>query len=192
MLRSALLILFAALPLAAQTNAGIWLSRASTGTTHESGGDIRFRDGSGYGVSIARRFGSHLGFEVAVHELRKRGSVEFAGADALDLGRLRMRPISLAAQWHFSVAYLGGGIAYVMTDDLSSSDLDLSGIGTVAVASGYAPMANGGIDFAVGRSVAVAIDVKYIRFRADSGPPDARVRLRLDPLIASAGLRFRF
>jgi len=198
--RSAVLvsILFlTALPLAAQTDFGAWLTRVSSSTTHTDGGDIRFDSGTGYGISIAHRFASRFSLEAAAYELHRNGHVDLAGVDALNVGRLHMRPITLAVQWHLAHGaaldpYVGIGGAYVKTDNLSSDELEQNGIGTVEVKSGFAPMANAGASFAVGHNLAVGVDVKYVRFHSDSGPDTARVRLELDPVIASAGLRFRF
>jgi len=198
--RSAVLVsilLLAAVPLVAQTEFGVFAARPTASTTHDPGGDIRFRDGNGYGFSVARFWSDHVALEAAASELHQPGTVEFGGQETLDIGRLRMRPISLALQWHFFHGervdpYVGAGAAYVFTENLSSPDLDASGIGTVDIKNGFAPLANAGINVGIGHNLAVAFDFKYLRFRPDSGPADARVRLDLNPLIMAAGLRFRF
>lgn len=193
----ALVLLFIGVSLFAQTEVGVWAEHASSSTTGTPGGDIHFGSGSGYGFSLSRYWSHHLALELAASELRQGGTIEFSGQQALGLGRLKLRPISLAAQWHFAQGtsfdpYVGAGVAYITTSSLSSSDLDQSGIGTVEIKNGVAPLANAGVNFGIGHNLALAADFKYFRFRPDSGPPDARVRLGLNPLIASAGIRWRF
>lgn len=198
--RSAVLVsvlLLAAVPLVAQTEFGIFAVRPTSSTTHDPGGDIHFRDGNGYGVSLTRYWSNHLALEAAASQLHQPGTVDFGGQQVLDVGRLRMRPISLALQWHLFHGetvdpYVGAGAAYVFMQSLSSADLDNSGIGNVEVKNGFAPLANAGVNVGIGHSLALAFDFKYLRFRPDSGPADARVRLDLNPLIMAAGLRFRF
>ena len=46
--------------------------------------------------------------------------------------------------------------------------------------------------FALSNRLGIALDAKYIRFRPDSGPPGNQVRLELDPLLVSAGVRLRW
>src|SRR5438105_1176071 len=169
MFRHSLLLLFFALPLAAQTDVAVWGARASSSTTHAIGGDIRFDRGSGFGVSVSRFGGDHLALELSAFDLRQRGTVSFDGVDTLDLGELRLRPVALTLQWHFNHRgtldpYLGAGAAYVFTGDLSSAELTSSGVGTVTVKNGLGALANGGVSYSISDTLAVGIDVKVIRF----------------------------
>lgn len=190
-------LLLCALPLAAQTDIAIFAAHGTASSTSTPGGKIHFDSGRGFGVSATRFRSDHLALEFSASEIRYNGSVEFNAQESLDLGKLRIRPLALALQWHMAREerfdpYLGAGVAYVMASNLSSSALDSSGIGTVEVKSGFAPVANAGVNVSVSGSVMIAIDAKYMNFRPDSGPPNARQRLDVKPVIAAAGVRWRF
>ncbi|HEV7923075.1 MAG TPA: OmpW family outer membrane protein [Thermoanaerobaculia bacterium] len=196
----AALILVAALPLAAQSNdVGLWIAAARIHDTTDLTATLGFDDARGFGASINHYWTSHLSTELAATALKsKRGRISVDGVDILDLGELRLTPITAALQFHLARSsrfdvYAGGGAAYVLTDDLSSSDLDLSGIGTVHVEDGATWMANAGATFGFSERWGVAVDAKYIAFRPDS-TVDAPESMRLDlkPLVLSAGVRIRF
>lgn len=191
------ILLLVAFSLAAQTDIAFWGAHSNSSTTGDPGGDIRFKEGSGFGLSLSHYWRSHLALELGASELRQSGHVDLAGQELLDVGRLKIRPFTATAQWHLAPGttfdpFVGIGGAYVFTSRLSSTDLDQSGIGTVDVKNGFAPLANAGANFSIGHNLSLAVDFKYLRFRPDSGPADARVRLNLNPLIAAAGLRWRF
>jgi outer membrane protein W len=51
--------------------------------------------------------------------------------------------------------------------------------------------ADAGVTYGVTNKLGVGVDARYIGYRPSSGPPDARVRLQLSPVIYSLGLRWR-
>jgi outer membrane protein W len=183
-----LLTLAAALPLAAQTEVGVHVAAARAGSTVDaSGTTIAFDRGRGAGASVA--FGGDVTLELAATWLRYDGALRANGASA-SAGSLRLLPITATAQWHFGNVYAGGGLAYVVAHDLSGSDLDALGIGNVDVESKACWLANAGIAFRL-RKLTLVVDGKYLNYRPESGPADARVRLNLKPVVISAGLRLK-
>jgi outer membrane protein len=128
------------------------------------------------------------------------GRIALTGVNAFDVGSLDLTPITATVQWHFAqrtallAPYVGAGISYVMADDIASDDLRLIGIERVEIDSGVALAGQAGLDIALGRGFAVAVDAKYIRYRPDSAPPGdpETLELELDPLIFSAGLKLRW
>jgi hypothetical protein len=181
MRRLAPLLLFTiALPLAAQTDVGVYVSGARAGSTDADGSTLAFDRGRGAGASIS--FGN---FELAATSLRYDGALRLDGASA-SLGRLRLVPITLTRQWRFRHAYVGAGAAYVKASELSSADLDATGIGPIDVESKACWLANAGVN--VGRFF---VDGKYLNYRPQSTAAGNRVRLDLKPVVLSFGLRFK-
>lgn len=196
---------FIALPLAAQSNdIGVWYSTSSLDSTDVSDdtgtSSIDFDDATGYGVSINHFWSNSLSTEVAAHRLESDGSIAIDGTTALDIGKLKLTAITAAVQWHFMKGgrfspYVGAGIAHVSADDLSSNDLDLAGIGEVAIDTDTTWMADAGLNVNFGSRFAVGVDAKYVPYSPDSAPvgaPDDSVELDFNPLVVSAGVRLRF
>ncbi|HKB81246.1 MAG TPA: OmpW family outer membrane protein [Thermoanaerobaculia bacterium] len=187
-----------ALPLAAQSNdVTVWGGVARMGSTDATGTTIRFDRGTAYGAGFEHFFGDHLSGELAVFALRNDGSVEIAGSPLFTTGSLQTTPLTATLQWHrardarFDV-FAGGGVAYVRSNSLHSSDLDTLGIGRVDVKSKIGWTMVGGVSYAFVPAFAAVAEARYIGYRPDSGPSDARVRLNLNPLLYLAGVRWRF
>jgi outer membrane protein W len=181
-------------PLAAQSNdIGLWFSTAQIKDT----GGLTFDDAKGDGVSFNHFWRGSLSTEFTIHSLSSKAGVDFAGTRVLSAKKLKLRPITANVQWHllrgtmFS-PYAGAGIAYVTSSDLSSSDLDLAGIGTVKVGNKITWDANAGLNIDFGRSFAVAVDGKYIAYQPDAKANGLSEKLKLNPLVISAGVKLRF
>jgi outer membrane protein W len=198
---SVLLVVILALitfPLMAQSNdVAIWGGISRVGSTDVSGSNIHFDRGHAYGASFNHFFGEHLSGELAVFEVRHNGSIQIGGVNTFDVGSLKMMPVTATLQWHFARAarfdvYAGGGAAYVRSNSLHSSDLDTVGVGRVDIKSKIGWTGLGGVSYSLMHPLAVAAEARYISYRPDSGPSDARVRLDLSPVLYSVGLRWRF
>lgn len=186
------------LPLFAQSNeVAVWGGTSQAGSTDVTGTTIHFDRGRAYGVSFNHFFGDHLSGELAAFELRHDGTIRLAGVNTFDIGSLRMMPIIATAQWHLNRAArldanLGGGLAYVRSSSLHSSDLDTIGVGRVDVKSKIGWTAVGGVTYNFMPAFGVAAEARYIGYRPDSGPSTSRVRLELSPTVFALGLRWRF
>lgn len=199
-MRRCLMILVAliAIPLAGQSNdVSVWGGVSRVGSTDATGTKIRFDRGHAYGASFDHFWGDHLSGELAAFVLRHDGSIDIGGATAFTTGSLRMTPVTATLQWHRSRrarldAFAGGGLAYVRSNSLHSSDLDAIGVGRVDVKSKIGWTAVGGVSYSFVPSFAVAAEARYIGYHPESGPSDARVRLDLNPLLYLAGVRWRF
>ena len=193
-----LVLALIAAPLFAQSNdVAVWAGSSRVGTTNVSGSDIHFDNGNAFGISFTHFFSHHYAAEIAAFSLRHDGTIRVGGVNALDVGRLRITPISATLQWHAEHArrfdsYLGAGLAYVRSNSIHSSDLDSSGIGRVNVESrvGWTVLVGG--SYAFTKPLAVAVEGRYIGYQPQSGPSGSQVRLQLSPLVYSAGLRWRF
>ncbi|HEV2719116.1 MAG TPA: hypothetical protein VG323_03780 [Thermoanaerobaculia bacterium] len=183
-MRRLMFLLFLATPLAAQTEVGIIVGHADAGSTDAGGTTLSFDHGRAYGVTVEEN-----SLELAAMSLRYDGALRTGGASA-SMGSLRLLPISLTARRQLGKFYAGLGVAYVKASALSSSDLDSLGIGRIDVESKVCWLANAGIVFPL-HSFSVIIDGRYFAYRPQSGPPDARVRLNLKPVVISAGIRWK-
>jgi outer membrane protein W len=186
------------LPLCAQSNdVAVWFGASRVGSTDVEGTDIRFDRGNAVGASLNHYWSNHLSAELAVFAVRHDGALRVGGVNAFDVGRLRMIPITAMVQWHHDRMgridpYLGGGLTYVKTDNLHSSDLDAAGVGRVRVKSRIGWTAGAGLSYSVAHSLAIGADARYIGYRPESGSGSDTVKLELSPVLYSLGLRWRF
>jgi len=193
-----LLTTLIALPLSAQSNeVGVWGGVSRVGSTEVTGSKIRFDRGNAFGASFNHFWGDHLSGEVAAFSVRHDGSIDVAGTTAFTTGSLRMTPLTATLQWHRARTapldfFAGGGVAFVRSSSLHSSDLDALGVGRVDIESRIGWTALGGVSYAFADSFAIAAEARYIGYRPQSGPSDARVRLNLSPVLYLAGVRWRF
>jgi outer membrane protein W len=187
---------FIAVPLFAQNDIAVWAGSSRVGTTNDGGAAIKFDRGDSFGVSWNHFFSAQLSTELAAFAVRHDGTIGVGGFDVLKLGQLRMIPITAMVQWHLVHfrridPHLGGGLAYVRSDSLHSSDLDEAGVGRVKVKSRIGWTADAGVMYSVTNKIGLGVDARYIGYHPSSGPPDATVKLHLSPVIYSLGLRWR-
>jgi outer membrane protein W len=189
-----LALALATLPLAAQTNdVGVWYSTAKI---KDSTG-LSFDNAKGFGVSFNHFWTGPLSTEFSVSSLRANAGIDIAGTRALDAGHLKLMPFTANLQWHFArgsmfAPYIGAGLAYVSTKDLSSADLDTAGIGRVKIDHKASWDANAGVNIGLGKMFAVAIDGKYIKYEPNSTAAGTTEKLKLDPVVISAGIKLRW
>ena len=189
-----LALALSALPLVAQTNdVGVWYSTAKI---KDSNG-LSFDKARGFGASFNHFWTGSLSTEFSVDSLRANAGIDIAGTRALDAGRLKLMPYTANLQWHFArgsmfAPYIGAGVAYVSAKDLSSADLDTAGIGRVKIDHKASWDANAGLNIGLGKMFAVAIDGKYIKYEPDSTAAGTTEKLKLDPVVISAGIKLRW
>jgi outer membrane protein W len=203
MKRLALLLLLLALPLQAQTTATFFLSaeRNSDGGTFPSDEaelTTHFDSGSGFGVSVARRFGN-LSAELALFRLSSEGSIREGRTDVFSLGDVDLTPVTAMLRYHFGRggafdAYAGAGIAHVTIGDLESDDTRAEGLEPIAVESETTAVFGGGITYDFSKRIGIAVDARYLplTLRGRPSPDDDAIEADLNPLVLSAGLRIRF
>jgi outer membrane protein W len=194
-----IVLALAATPLAAQSSEfGIWLAQSRVGETDEEEALLEFDNGDGYAVSYNKFFGA-LSLELSATSLEHDGRLEAPGA-VFDVGSLDIVPIVATLQFHFARGgrvspYIGGGLAYIMADDLQSDDLDLVDIGPVEVDDALTWAVQAGLDINLSERFAIAVDGKYTGYTPDAAPtrdPEDSIELDLNPLIISAGIKFRW
>jgi outer membrane protein W len=201
-MRSLFAVVLAAIvatPLLAQSNEISLLAGTSRlGTTDTGDSDVHFDGGMAYGVSYNRFWTSTFSTDFSAMRTSNDGSIRSAGATLLDAGSLDLTMYGATLQFHplghqKLDVYAGAGVANVKADDLESADLRAAGITNVHVGTRTTWLANVGAAIGIGRSFAVGVDGKYVRYRPSSASPGGEaVRLDLDPLILSLAVKFRF
>ncbi|MGZ7030953.1 MAG: OmpW family outer membrane protein [Thermoanaerobaculia bacterium] len=192
-------LLFLALPLLAQSNELTLLGgKARVSKTEVDGSEVRFDSGNAYGISYNRFWGSWFSTDFTAMKTRNDARIRFGGEDILDAGTLNLRLLAAIAQFHCLHegaldAYAGAGVVNVNADDLNSADLATAGVTGVRVKSRTTWLADVGAAIGIGHSFAVGVDGKYVRYRPDSAEAGGEaVRLKIDPVIVSLALKFRF
>ena len=198
-----LLTLAAALPLLAQAPVDVavyasWVD-AQGDTVFDEGVETKFESGDGFGVAVNWFWGQRVSTELAASALTMDAGLDFDGVPTIDLGSVDLTPITATLQFHFARdrmidPYLGAGVAWVMAGDLESEDLDELEIGEIEVDDEVTYVLNAGFGVNFTREFGLYLDAKYIPLepatRAADDPED--VDLEINPMILSAGLKFRF
>ena len=205
MILAAALTLIAATPLAAQQNElGLFVSLADLDSTTETDPDfgdqtIDFESQLGYGVSYNRYFSDAFSIEFAAQQINSDAEFTFHDGEVdttLDLGSVDLNAYTAIAQLHFGSGlfspYIGGGAAMISGSfDIDDEFADPEDPTVVDFESEITFVANAGIDFRFGPSFAIGVDAKYIPYEAvEEGFEDEAIDL--NPLIISAGVKFRF
>jgi outer membrane protein len=198
-----LLALVAALPAFAQTPVDVnvfasWVD-AQGDNVFDDGVETEFESGDGFGVSVNWFWGKRVSTELSASALTLDAGLNVDGVPTFDLGSVDLTPIALTLQFHFARdsvidPYVGAGAAWVLADDLESNDLDLLEIGAIEVDDEITYVLNAGLGVRLTRNFGLYLDGKYIPLEpATRAPGDEEdLDLEINPLIFSAGLRFRF
>lgn len=162
----------------------------------EDAGDIfdaEFDEDMGVGVLYNRYWFGGLSTEFAYQRLGADLTVSFDDIGET-VGELDLDILTGTAQLHLGRGsmfdpYLGGGVAYVSGeagaitgDEIESTDLE----------SELELLANAGLNLNFGRSFGIFVDGKYIVYEARGEGDSDGESLDINPLIISAGLKFRF
>lgn len=192
-----ILLALAAMPLAAQSSEfGVWLAQSRVGETDEDEAVLEFDNGDGFGVSYNQYFGNALSLELSATALEHDGNISVEGENVLDIGSLDIVPIVATIQLHFARGgrvspYIGGGLAYIMADDLAGGDVEE----VVEIDNAITWAAQAGLDININQRFAIGVDAKYTGYTPDAAAadqPSDSIELDLNPLIISAGVKFRW
>ena len=155
--------------------------------------DVEFDEDMGVGILYNRFWTSGFSTELAYQRLG--ADLTLSAQDvAEDIGELDLDILSATAQLHFSRTamispYIGGGVAYVSgeagsinEDELESTDLE----------NEIDFLANAGLNVALGRSLTIFLDGKYVMYEARGEGDSDDDAIDINPLILSGGLKWRF
>ena len=146
---------------------------------------------AGYGIGFTHRFSPR--FSAAFDVMRLRPDVKTdVGGVGIDGGTLALTPVTAIARVHGRYVYAGAGLAYVMTGDLRSADLDSAGIGSVSVDNDLTYVLNAGVSVPAGTSLHIDFDARYFPARVDASTSAGHGNLKFNALLLGVGLGWRF
>ena len=155
--------------------------------------DVEFDEDMGYGVLYNRYWTPAFSTEFAYQKLGADLTVSL-GDIVEQAGDLDLDVLSATGQFHFARGsiispYIGGGAAYISGQ---AGSIDPGELEDVDLENEFEWLANAGVNFNIGRSFGIFLDGKYILYEArGEGDPDEEA-IELNPLVLSAGLKFRF
>jgi outer membrane protein W len=183
----------------------VWLDPNSNGTFSRTGNtnvDVDFKGDLGYGAAANVFFGNNISIEFAASRVKPETNLTQAGFNNFN-GRMSMIPLTAVLQWHFAPngfidPYVGGGAAYFLFDDVKGAngpnDIGLNHI-NFKDDVGFA--ADAGLSLKIGSSMDIHGDVKYVPLKTRATAvfptgPNSEARIKINPVIATAGVGFRF
>lgn len=184
----------------------VWLDPSSNGTftntTTTTPTRVNFRGDLGYGANANIFFGSNLSLDLAAARVRPKANLSQAGFPNFN-GRMSMVPLTAVLQWHFAPngfidPYIGGGAAYFLFNDVKGANGPNDvGVNRIRFKDDAGFAANAGLAIKLGSNMDIHGDVKYVPLRASATAvfvtgPNSQARIKFNPVIASAGVGFRF
>lgn len=184
----------------------VWVDPNSSGTFNNSSStnpvNVDFKGDLGYGAAANVFFGNNLSLELAASKVRPKTNLSQAGFNDFN-GRMSMVPITAVLQWHFAPngfidPYIGGGAAYILFNDIKGANgpNDI-GINRIKFKDDAGFAANAGLSIKFGSNLDIHGDVKYVPLKSSATAvfvtgPNSESRIKINPVIASAGVGFRF
>ncbi|HJW92720.1 MAG TPA: OmpW family outer membrane protein [Thermoanaerobaculia bacterium] len=183
----------------------VWVDPNSNGTFDRSANrtlDIDFKGDLGYGAAANVFFGNTVSLELAASRVRPKANLTSAGLSSNN-NRVSMVPITAVLQWHFAPngfidPYIGGGAAYVLFNDIDgargANDL---GVNRIRFKDDAGFAADAGLSIKFGSNMDIHGDVKYVPLKSSATAvfitgPNSETRVKINPVIATAGVGFRF
>lgn len=184
----------------------VWVDPNSSGTFNSTNPNqplnINFNGKLGYGASANFFLGEKVSLEIAASQVKPEARYGFPGGTS-NTGDLKMIPITGVLQWHFAPhafvdPYIGAGGAYVLFDNLGNvSDVGGLGLREINFKDDVGFAVNGGVGFNFSPRIGLNADVKYVPLKSSATAvfatgPNQSARVKINPVIASAGLVFHF
>jgi outer membrane protein len=164
--------------------------------------NINFKGKLGYGAGLNFFFGHAVSLAIDASEVKPDATFGFPGS-TLNQGNIKMIPITGVLQWHFVPTgfidpYIGAGAAYVVFDNLQNfSDVGHVGVNQINFKNDVGLALNAGVGFNFSKSIGITGDVKYVPLKSSATAvfatgPNQSQKIKMNPVIASAGLTFHF
>jgi outer membrane protein W len=178
----------------------IWASQVDMqgDTDFGDGFETDFDDGNALGVSANLGINRWFSVEGSVFGIRSDAALTFEDA-SLDIGSVDLVPFTLGGQLHLLGEsrfdpYIGAGAAYIVADDLSSTDLDTLGLGRIELDNEMTYYLNAGIGIRIAGGFGITVDGRQIQYEPSSRSTATGVEqdMELSPRLLSVGLRLRF
>lgn len=198
MKRLLLLLCFAASAFAQNSISFTLLQPRFSGVSANSDGEaipVGLRSKTGLGFEAAHRIG-RVSLGMSASRMTAPAST-VSGLDRMSVGSLALTPITADVAFHGNGGrvdpFIGAGLAYVMTGNLRSANLDSIGLGTVAVGNDFTYNVKAGVGFVVAPRVALQVGARYmpVSVRASAANAGA-ARLRFNTLTYGIGISWSF
>jgi outer membrane protein W len=183
---------------------GVWISTSQfedTGFVDEGIElELSFDENIGYGVSFSHFWSQSLATEFSAQQLSADAEISISGPGLppidIDGGELEVMVYAATAQWHFARGsrispYVGAGAAFV-TGEISGGDVIEGEDFSTDLENEFTWLANAGINFGLTDSLSLGLDAKYIAYEPTADDDEDEASEELNPLVLSAGLKFRF
>lgn len=184
---------------------GVWISTSQfddTGFVDEDGIELElsFDENIGYGVSFSHFWSQSLATEFSAQQLSADAEITVSGPGLptfeIDGGELEVMVYAATAQWHFARGsrispYVGAGAALVTGEVSGGDEIDGEDFST-DLENEFTWLANAGVNFGLTDSLSLGLDAKYIAYEPNAEGDDEEASEELNPLVFSAGLKFRF
>ncbi len=190
------------------TGAAVWVDPNSSGTFNSANPnqpfDISFHGKLGYGIAANIFFANAISLQLAGAEVKPEATIRFRPSGGTSTGSgLKMIPLTAVLQFHLipngSIdPYVGAGAAYVLFDKLDkASDVGNLGVNRIDFKDDVGLALNAGIDIGLTKNFGVTVDGKYVPVKSSATAvyvtgPNTTTKVKINPVIFSAGLTLRF
>lgn len=188
------LLLALSLPVFAQLpsgDVGLWIARPALAETNEDLTDTRHDPETGFGLSFNHYWTDSISTEISTARFESGMEMDFfsiEGEPQTARGTLETTVIAAVAQWHFRRGstispYVGVGGARISGDYENESGTEPP----LALEAAASFVLNAGLDVNLTERFALSADAKQIAWNIGAGRD-----IRVNPLLLSAGVRFRY
>ncbi|MGZ7039719.1 MAG: OmpW/AlkL family protein [Thermoanaerobaculia bacterium] len=191
------------------TGAAVWVDPSSSGTFNSANPnqpfDISFDGKLGYGIAANIFFADAVSLQLAGAEVKPEATFRIrpSGTTATGTSALKMIPLTAVLQFHLLPngridPYVGAGAAYVLFDKPDrASDVGNLGVNRIDFKDDVGLALNAGLDIGLTKNFGITIDGKYVPLKSSATAvfvtgPDTTTKVKINPVIFSAGLTLRF
>ncbi|MGH9457649.1 MAG: OmpW/AlkL family protein [Thermoanaerobaculia bacterium] len=166
--------------------------------------ETEFESEQGFGIAVNAFFTNTISVEFAASVMEPDLTLRSTDPelDEGTIGSLEMIPVTATLQFHFNPdgrldPYIGGGVAYVLFDQVESDELRDIDIESIDFDDDYGFVANAGLSFDITPTFAVNLDAKYVPVSSPAravigGTESDEMEFDINPLILAAGLSMQF
>jgi outer membrane protein len=183
----------------------IWVDPSSSGTFNSTSPNqpfnIKFKGDLGWGVGANVYLGDAFSLQFTGSEVKPKANLSPFAAIAGGSTRVRMIPLTAVAQWHILGSgsfdpYVGAGACYVLFSNPRNTTSNL-GLDHINFKNDVGLALNGGINIGFTKMIALYLDAKYVPLRSSATAVYTTggmtvTKVKINPVMASAGLAFRF
>jgi outer membrane protein len=181
-----------------------WVDPNSSGTFNSTSPNqpfnVNFNGKIGYGVGANIFWGSNISTEFSGIEVRPKTNFVPTAGGTVSGPNLRMTPLTAVLQFHFAPngtidPYIGAGAAYVLFDNVNGPGS--LGVSKINFKDDAGLALNAGLGIALGHNIGITIDGKYVPLSSSTTADyvsggSTRAKIKINPVIFSGGLTFRF